>query len=74
MFIENNEINILVVGTVARTGIAGFIMGNTVVNIVQKVTCSLLAVKPKVSYRPSAHTDYCVVRMAVIVRFPCKTR
>lgn len=33
-------------GTVARTGIPGFIIGNTAENILQKIDCSLLALKP----------------------------
>jgi nucleotide-binding universal stress UspA family protein len=39
-------IDILVMGTVARTGVAGFIIGNTAENILQNLTCSLLALKP----------------------------
>ncbi len=46
MFIEEEKIDILVMGTVARTGIPGFTMGNTAENVLQKVSCSLLAVKP----------------------------
>jgi nucleotide-binding universal stress UspA family protein len=42
----DKDIDILVMGTVARTGIAGFIIGNTAENILQTVTCSLLARKP----------------------------
>jgi nucleotide-binding universal stress UspA family protein len=34
-------------GTVARTGISGFIIGNTAENILQKIDCSLLALKPQ---------------------------
>ncbi|WP_131783201.1 universal stress protein [Legionella gresilensis] len=45
-FITHKKIDILVMGTVARTGIAGFIMGNTAENILQKIDCSLLALKP----------------------------
>jgi nucleotide-binding universal stress UspA family protein len=44
--ILDKDIDILVMGTVARTGIAGFIIGNTAENILQTVTCSLLAKKP----------------------------
>lgn len=40
------HIDILVMGTVARTGIPGFIIGNTAENVVQKLECSLLALKP----------------------------
>ncbi len=45
-YVADREIDILVMGTVARTGIHGFIMGNTAENIVQKLGCSLLALKP----------------------------
>ncbi|QBR84746.1 universal stress protein [Legionella israelensis] len=46
-FVEHHEIDILVMGTVARTGISGFIIGNTAENILQKINCSLLALKPQ---------------------------
>lgn len=45
-FVANHDIDILVMGTVARTGIPGFIIGNTAENIVQDLSCSLLALKP----------------------------
>lgn len=45
-FIEQKGIDILVMGTVARTGISSFVIGNTAENILQKVSCSLLALKP----------------------------
>lgn len=44
--IRNHGIDVLIMGTVARSGIAGFIMGNTAENVVQNLTCSLLALKP----------------------------
>ena len=43
---EDKGVDILVMGTVARTGISGFIFGNTAENVVQKIGCSLLAMKP----------------------------
>jgi nucleotide-binding universal stress UspA family protein len=46
-FVINQQIDVLVMGTVARTGIPGFLFGNTAENIVQKLRCSLLAVKPE---------------------------
>lgn len=42
----SNAIDILVMGTLARTGIPGFIIGNTAENIIQKLSCSLVALKP----------------------------
>ncbi len=46
-FIQDNKIDILVMGTVARTGIPGFMIGNTAENIMQTLTCSLMALKPQ---------------------------
>lgn len=45
-YVADENIDVLVMGTVARTGIPGFIIGNTAENIVQKLGCSLLALKP----------------------------
>ncbi|HNA79424.1 MAG TPA: universal stress protein, partial [Turneriella sp.] len=46
-FCTEHKIDILVMGTVARTGIPGFLFGNTAENIVRKLNCSLLALKPE---------------------------
>jgi len=45
-YVENNSIDILVMGTVARTGIQSFIIGNTAENILQQLSCTLVALKP----------------------------
>jgi universal stress protein E len=45
-FVNNNAVDILVMGTVARTGIIGFIMGNTAENIMRQIGCALVALKP----------------------------
>jgi len=45
-YVTDKNIDVLVMGTVARTGIPGFVIGNTAENIVQKLGCSLLALKP----------------------------
>lgn len=44
--ITEQNIDLLVMGTVGRTGIPGFVIGNTAVNVLQKMSCSLLALKP----------------------------
>ena len=44
---ERLEIDCIVMGTVARTGVPGFIMGNTAETILQQIDCSVLAVKPE---------------------------
>jgi len=40
------DVNLLVMGTVARTGIKGLIIGNTAEVILNGIVCSVLAVKP----------------------------
>jgi nucleotide-binding universal stress UspA family protein len=40
------DVDLVVMGTVARTGIAGFFMGNTAENILTQLDCSVLTVKP----------------------------
>ena len=40
------DVDLIVMGTVARTGIAGFFMGNTAENILTQLDCSVLTVKP----------------------------
>ena len=40
------EADLVVMGTVARTGIPGFIMGNTAETILNQIDCSILAIKP----------------------------
>ena len=40
------EADLVVMGTVARTGIPGFIMGNTAESILSQLECSVLAIKP----------------------------
>lgn len=43
---EKQDTDIVVMGTVARTGIPGFIIGNTAENILQNLSCSMFAKKP----------------------------
>jgi len=40
------EADLVVMGTVARTGVPGFIMGNTAETILYQIDCSVLAIKP----------------------------
>ena len=40
------QADLVIMGTVARTGIPGFIVGNTAEMILSQITCSVLAVKP----------------------------
>jgi len=45
--VEENKIDLLVMGTVGRTGIPGFIMGNTAETILNQIDCSVFALKPE---------------------------
>ena len=45
-FATSHRINILVIGTVARSGIAGHIIGNTAEAVLSQLPCSMLVVKP----------------------------
>ena len=40
------DADLVVMGTVVRTGIAGFFMGNTAETILNQINCSVLAIKP----------------------------
>lgn len=43
---RKKRIELVVMGTVCRTGLAGFFIGNTAEKVLQEVDCSVLAVKP----------------------------
>ncbi len=45
-YAREKDIDLIVMGTVCRTGIPGFFIGNTAEKILHKVDCSVLAVKP----------------------------
>jgi nucleotide-binding universal stress UspA family protein len=45
-FVVSEGIDLVVMGTVARTGIAGFIIGNTAERLLQRLICSVFAIKP----------------------------
>lgn len=45
--VEETQADLLVMGTVCRTGVAGFLIGNTAESVLTNVTCSVLALKPE---------------------------
>lgn len=45
-FVVSEGVDILVMGTVARGGISGLLLGNTAERVLRKITCSVLAMKP----------------------------
>ncbi|MBU2708063.1 universal stress protein [Zooshikella marina] len=46
-FINQNGVDLLVMGTVCRTGIAGFLIGNKAENLLDAVRCSVITLKPE---------------------------
>jgi nucleotide-binding universal stress UspA family protein len=46
-FATREQIDLVVMGTVARSGLSALLMGNTAEMILQRVGCSVLAVKPE---------------------------
>jgi nucleotide-binding universal stress UspA family protein len=44
--VKRSRAGVLVMGTVARTGVPGFLIGNTAEDLLNKVDCSVIAVKP----------------------------
>jgi universal stress protein E len=45
-FVAAEGVDILVMGTVARGGIPGLLIGNTAERVLRRITCSVLAIKP----------------------------
>jgi len=48
-YVTKNKIDMVVIGTVSRGGMAGVTIGNTAEDILQQVDCSVLVVKPDVN-------------------------
>jgi universal stress protein E len=44
---KKNQIDLMIMGTVGRIGIPGFVMGNTSEAILHQIDCSVFAMKPK---------------------------
>ncbi len=53
-FTKTASVDLIVMGTVARTGIGSLLIGNTAESILQRVSCSVLAVKPESFNSPVA--------------------
>jgi len=46
-YVKENDIDLIVMGTVCRTGIPGYFIGNTAESILSEVSCSVLTLKPE---------------------------
>lgn len=44
--VDDHRINVLIMGTLARTGVNAMVMGNTAERVLDEVRCSVVAVKP----------------------------
>lgn len=66
----DKRIEIIVMGTLSRTGVSGLLIGNTAERILTQVDCSVLAVRPEGFVTPvqSAQTGDC--REWTICRIP----
>ncbi len=51
------EADLMVMGTVCRIGVAGFLIGNTAETVISDATCSLLALKPEGFVSPIQMTN-----------------
>lgn len=49
------EMDLIVMGTIGRTGLSGFFMGNTAENILTQINCSVLAIKPSWFVSPATN-------------------
>lgn len=45
-FVDDHQIDLVVMGTLARSGIQGFVIGNTAEAIIHQLECSIMAIKP----------------------------
>ncbi len=56
-FVESHDIELLVMGSVARAGIPGMLIGSTAESVLGDVDCSVLTVKPDGFISPIAQED-----------------
>tara|TARA_R110002049_G_scaffold50370_3_gene143085 strand:+ start:126608 stop:127585 length:978 start_codon:yes stop_codon:yes gene_type:complete len=55
--VDEIEADLIVMGTVCRTGVDGFLIGNTAESIIPELTCSMLALKPQGFVSPIQAAD-----------------
>jgi len=47
IFVRENSIDLVIMGTVCRSGIPGFFIGNTAETMLEALDCSIIAIKPQ---------------------------
>jgi len=45
-FVHENNVDLVVMGTVAKAGVSGLLIGNTAEQTLDRIGCSILALKP----------------------------
>lgn len=51
-FVKQQALDMVIMGSLSRTGISGFLMGNTAESMLDKLTCSVLTLKPDAFHSP----------------------
>lgn len=57
-FVREKKVDLVVMGTVARSGLTGMVIGNTAERILADLECSVLALKPSSFESPIAQAEY----------------
>lgn len=57
-FAMENDVDLIVMGTVADSGLSGMVIGSTAERILNDVNCSVLAVKPDTFVSPIKEAEY----------------
>ena len=52
--VERRRPDLVVMGTVSREGVSGFLVGNTAERLLHRLDCSLLTVKPRGFVAPTS--------------------
>jgi len=45
-YVSSNEIDLVILGSMSRAGISGFVMGNTAESMINQLGCSVITLKP----------------------------
>ncbi|GHA36704.1 universal stress protein [Photobacterium aphoticum] len=51
-YINDHDVDLVILGSLSRTGIAGFLMGNTAESILNQIHCSVITLKPESFHSP----------------------
>ena len=66
---RHNSVDLVVMGTVGRSGLTGLLMGNTSEEVLDQINCSVLAVKPY-SFKTPIHVGSSSVLIFAVRRYP----